>query len=68
MPQLDTSTWLVIILSTYISLFTLMQPKLAKHNFLTPSPTPKTSNTTTHPTPWKTKWTKICLPLLSPPQ
>nr|ATP84936.1 ATP synthase F0 subunit 8 [Bradypus variegatus]ATP84945.1 ATP synthase F0 subunit 8 [Bradypus variegatus] len=67
MPQLDTSTWFVIIFPMYVSLFTLMQPKLAKHNFPI-SPTPKTFSTLAHPTPWKTKWTKICLPLLPLPQ
>nr|YP_009184222.1 ATP synthase F0 subunit 8 [Bradypus pygmaeus]ALF62848.1 ATP synthase F0 subunit 8 [Bradypus variegatus]ALO62197.1 ATP synthase F0 subunit 8 [Bradypus pygmaeus]ATP84980.1 ATP synthase F0 subunit 8 [Bradypus pygmaeus] len=68
MPQLDTSTWFTTIFSTYVSLFILMQPKLAKHNFITPPRTPKTPNTMTHSTTWETKWTKIYLPLSSPPQ
>ncbi|YP_220684.1 ATP synthase F0 subunit 8 (mitochondrion) [Choloepus didactylus] len=62
MPQLDTSTWSITILSTFISLFTLMQLKLTKHNFITP-PTPKTPNTTKHTTPWEMKWTKTYSPL-----
>nr|YP_009652360.1 ATP synthase F0 subunit 8 [Acratocnus ye]QDA81111.1 ATP synthase F0 subunit 8 [Acratocnus ye] len=61
MPQLDTSTWSTMILSMLVSLFILMQLKLAKHH-LTTSPTPKTLSTTTHPTPWETKWTKIYSP------
>nr|YP_009652386.1 ATP synthase F0 subunit 8 [Parocnus serus]QDA81228.1 ATP synthase F0 subunit 8 [Parocnus serus] len=62
MPQLNTSTWLITIFSALVSLFVLMQLKLAKHNF-TASPTPKTSNMTKYPAPWKTKWTKIYSPL-----
>nr|YP_009184235.1 ATP synthase F0 subunit 8 [Bradypus torquatus]ALO62210.1 ATP synthase F0 subunit 8 [Bradypus torquatus]ATP85004.1 ATP synthase F0 subunit 8 [Bradypus torquatus] len=66
MPQLNTSTWFITILSTYISLFILMQLKLIKHNSFTP--TPETFNTTEHPTPWETKWTKIYLLPSLPPQ
>nr|YP_009651530.1 ATP synthase F0 subunit 8 [Megalonyx jeffersonii]QDA81124.1 ATP synthase F0 subunit 8 [Megalonyx jeffersonii] len=67
MPQLDTSTWLITILSMYISLFILMQLKLTKHNFPS-SPMPKMLSAAKHSTPWETKWTKIYLPLSSLPQ
>nr|ALF62874.1 ATP synthase F0 subunit 8 [Choloepus hoffmanni] len=62
MPQLNTSTWSIIILSMLISLFILMQLKLTKHNFPA-SPMPKTPTTTKHPTPWEMKWTKTYSPL-----
>nr|YP_009493335.1 ATP synthase F0 subunit 8 [Mylodon darwinii]AWK29296.1 ATP synthase F0 subunit 8 [Mylodon darwinii]QDA81189.1 ATP synthase F0 subunit 8 [Mylodon darwinii]QDA81202.1 ATP synthase F0 subunit 8 [Mylodon darwinii] len=67
MPQLDTSTWFLTILSMFISLFILMQLKLTKHNFPTP-PTPKTFNPTKHSIPWEAKWTKIYSSLSSLPQ
>nr|YP_009651543.1 ATP synthase F0 subunit 8 [Megatherium americanum]QDA81137.1 ATP synthase F0 subunit 8 [Megatherium americanum]QDA81150.1 ATP synthase F0 subunit 8 [Megatherium americanum]QDA81163.1 ATP synthase F0 subunit 8 [Megatherium americanum] len=67
MPQLNTSTWFITILSMYISLFALMQLKLAKHSFPA-SPTPEMPNTTKYLTPWEMKWTKICSPLSSPQQ
>nr|QVM20411.1 ATP synthase F0 subunit 8 [Bos taurus]QVM20567.1 ATP synthase F0 subunit 8 [Bos taurus]QVM20671.1 ATP synthase F0 subunit 8 [Bos taurus] len=65
MPQLDTSTWLTMILSMFLTLFIIFQLKVSKHNFyhnpeLTPTKMLKQN------TPWETKWTKICLPLLLP--
>ena len=33
MPQLDTSTWLTIILSIFLVLFIIFQLKISKHNF-----------------------------------
>nr|QVM19865.1 ATP synthase F0 subunit 8 [Bos taurus]QVM19904.1 ATP synthase F0 subunit 8 [Bos taurus]UFQ30264.1 ATP synthase F0 subunit 8 [Bos taurus]UFQ30277.1 ATP synthase F0 subunit 8 [Bos taurus]WFP43505.1 ATP synthase F0 subunit 8 [Bos taurus] len=65
MPQLDTSTWLTMILSMFLTLFIIFQLKVSKHNFyhnpeLTPTKMLKQN------TPWETKWTKIYLPLLSP--
>ncbi|YP_007625137.1 ATP synthase F0 subunit 8 (mitochondrion) [Capricornis sumatraensis] len=64
MPQLDTSTWLTMILSMFLTLFIIFQLKISKHNFyynpeLT-TKTPKQSN------PWETTWTKIYLPLSLP--
>nr|UFQ30355.1 ATP synthase F0 subunit 8 [Bos taurus] len=65
MPQLDTSTWLMMILSMFLTLFIIFQLKVSKHNFyhnpeLTPTKMLKQN------TPWETKWTKIYLPLLLP--
>nr|YP_010334642.1 ATP synthase F0 subunit 8 [Hippotragus niger variani]YP_010334668.1 ATP synthase F0 subunit 8 [Hippotragus niger niger]QZP40265.1 ATP synthase F0 subunit 8 [Hippotragus niger kirkii]UNH90590.1 ATP synthase F0 subunit 8 [Hippotragus niger]UNH90733.1 ATP synthase F0 subunit 8 [Hippotragus niger roosevelti]QZP40226.1 ATP synthase F0 subunit 8 [Hippotragus niger niger]QZP40252.1 ATP synthase F0 subunit 8 [Hippotragus niger niger] len=65
MPQLDTSTWLTMILSMFLVLFIIFQLKISKHNFYhNPEPTsmkmPKQDN------PWETKWTKIYLPLSLP--
>nr|AEP21888.1 ATP synthase F0 subunit 8 [Oryx gazella] len=65
MPQLDTSTWLTMILSMFLVLFIIFQMKISKHNFyynpeLTSMETPKQN------TPWETKWTKIYLPLSLP--
>nr|YP_009253222.1 ATP synthase F0 subunit 8 [Capricornis sp. YZ-2016]AIE11301.1 ATPase subunit 8 [Capricornis sp. HD-2014]ANK78295.1 ATP synthase F0 subunit 8 [Capricornis sp.]QKZ93791.1 ATP synthase F0 subunit 8 [Capricornis milneedwardsii]UNN52173.1 ATP synthase F0 subunit 8 [Capricornis sp. 1 GL-2022]UNN52186.1 ATP synthase F0 subunit 8 [Capricornis sp. 2 GL-2022]UNN52225.1 ATP synthase F0 subunit 8 [Capricornis sp. 3 GL-2022] len=65
MPQLDTSTWLTMILSMFLTLFIIFQLKISKHNFyynpeLTTTKTPKQSN------PWETTWTKIYLPLSLP--
>lgn len=33
MPQLDTSTWLTMILSIFLTLFIIFQLKVSKHNF-----------------------------------
>nr|UFQ27612.1 ATP synthase F0 subunit 8 [Bos taurus] len=65
MPQLDTSTWLTMILSMFLTLFIIFQLKVSKHNFyhnpeLTPTKMLKQN------TPWETKWTKIYSPLLLP--
>nr|YP_220736.1 ATP synthase F0 subunit 8 [Balaenoptera brydei]UPH84188.1 ATP synthase F0 subunit 8 [Balaenoptera brydei]BAD91711.1 ATP synthase F0 subunit 8 [Balaenoptera brydei]BAE91870.1 ATPase 8 [Balaenoptera brydei] len=63
MPQLDTSTWLLTILSMFLALFMLFQLKISKHSY---SPSPKLVSTKTQKqqTPWNTTWTKIYLPLL----
>nr|AAP87309.2 ATPase 8 [Bos grunniens] len=65
MPQLDTSTWLTMILSMFLTLFIIFQLKISKHNFYY---NPKLTSTKMlkQNTPWKTKWTKIYLPLLLP--
>nr|YP_009184404.1 ATP synthase F0 subunit 8 [Dasypus sabanicola]YP_009184430.1 ATP synthase F0 subunit 8 [Dasypus yepesi]ALO62483.1 ATP synthase F0 subunit 8 [Dasypus sabanicola]ALO62509.1 ATP synthase F0 subunit 8 [Dasypus yepesi] len=61
MPQLDTSTWFITIVSMLLSLFILMQLKFIKFSsFSTPYST--TMEKTKHLTPWETKWTKIYLP------
>nr|AEG23784.1 ATP synthase F0 subunit 8 [Steno bredanensis] len=62
MPQLDTSTWLLTILSMILTLFTLLQLKISKHFY---SPSPKLMNTKLQKqqTPWNHTWTKIYLPL-----
>nr|ADZ56223.1 ATP synthase F0 subunit 8 [Steno bredanensis] len=62
MPQLDTSTWLLTILSMILTLFALLQLKISKHFY---SPSPKLMNTKLQKqqTPWNHTWTKIYLPL-----
>ncbi|YP_008379324.1 ATP synthase F0 subunit 8 (mitochondrion) [Mesoplodon densirostris] len=61
MPQLDTSTWLLVILSMLLTLFMLFQLKISKHFYhLNPKTTIKSQN---QQTPWNNKWTKIYLPL-----
>nr|YP_009994537.1 ATP synthase F0 subunit 8 [Ochotona coreana]QNP08697.1 ATP synthase F0 subunit 8 [Ochotona coreana] len=67
MPQLDTSTWFITILSMLVSLFSLIQLKFHKYIFpANPSPTGFKSAKQT--TPWESKWTKIYSPLSLPPQ
>nr|YP_009487336.1 ATP synthase F0 subunit 8 [Echimys saturnus]AWB97160.1 ATP synthase F0 subunit 8 [Echimys saturnus] len=62
MPQLDTSTWLTIILSMMITLFIMFQLKTLSHQF--PSiPQPMYMKQMKQKTPWEKKWTKIYLPL-----
>nr|AGB56427.1 ATP synthase F0 subunit 8 [Physeter catodon]AGB56440.1 ATP synthase F0 subunit 8 [Physeter catodon]AGB56453.1 ATP synthase F0 subunit 8 [Physeter catodon]AGB56466.1 ATP synthase F0 subunit 8 [Physeter catodon]AGB56479.1 ATP synthase F0 subunit 8 [Physeter catodon] len=63
MPQLDTSTWFLTILSVMLTLFTLLQPKISMHLY-TPNPKPMSTKTQKQHSPWNTAWTKIYLPLL----
>nr|YP_007627281.1 ATP synthase F0 subunit 8 [Redunca arundinum]AEP22096.1 ATP synthase F0 subunit 8 [Redunca arundinum] len=65
MPQLDTSTWLTMILSMFLVLFIIFQLKISKHNFHY-SPKPTSTKASKQNTPWETKWTKIYLPLSLP--
>nr|YP_003406733.1 ATP synthase F0 subunit 8 [Moschus moschiferus]ACJ60536.1 ATP synthase F0 subunit 8 [Moschus moschiferus]AEP21680.1 ATP synthase F0 subunit 8 [Moschus moschiferus]AJW76264.1 ATP synthase F0 subunit 8 [Alces alces cameloides]ALH07422.1 ATP synthase F0 subunit 8 [Moschus moschiferus] len=65
MPQLDTSTWLMMILSMFLTLFIIFQLKISKHNFFY-NPELTLTKTRKQSTPWETKWTKIYLPLSLP--
>nr|YP_007625878.1 ATP synthase F0 subunit 8 [Cephalophorus callipygus]AEP21043.1 ATP synthase F0 subunit 8 [Cephalophorus callipygus]AEP21056.1 ATP synthase F0 subunit 8 [Cephalophorus callipygus] len=65
MPQLDTSTWLTMILSMFLVLFIIFQLKISKHNFYL-NPELVSMKTLKQNTPWETKWTKIYLPLSLP--
>nr|WPV77706.1 ATP synthase F0 subunit 8 [Vernaya sp. 2 SZ-2023] len=67
MPQLDTSTWFITIVSSIITLFILFQLKVSSQNFHM-NPTPKTLQTQKTKNPWEQKWTKIYLPLSLPLQ
>nr|AVC52726.1 ATP synthase F0 subunit 8 [Peromyscus leucopus]AYU71346.1 ATP synthase F0 subunit 8 [Peromyscus leucopus] len=67
MPQLDTSTWFITILSTIITLFVLMQLKISTINFPL-SPSIKSTELVKTDNPWETKWTKIYSPLSLLPQ
>nr|UXF60982.1 ATP synthase F0 subunit 8 [Bos grunniens] len=65
MPQLDTSTWLTMILSMLLTLFIIFQLKISKHNFYY-NPELTSTKMLKQNTPWETKWTKIYLPLSLP--
>nr|QQW47885.1 ATP synthase F0 subunit 8 [Martes martes] len=67
MPQLDTSTWFITILSMIITLFFMFQLKVAKYNF-PENPEPKLMSMSKSTTPWEKKWTKIYSPLSLPLQ
>nr|UZN44079.1 ATP synthase F0 subunit 8 [Crocidura sp. g ZL-2022] len=67
MPQLDTSTWFITIISMLLTLFILFQLKISK--FMYPNmPEPKLLKTLKQNTPWNAKWTKIYSPLSLPQQ
>nr|YP_010944642.1 ATP synthase F0 subunit 8 [Rhogeessa aeneus]WMB97549.1 ATP synthase F0 subunit 8 [Rhogeessa aeneus] len=65
MPQLNTSTWTITIMSVIITLFIVFQLKISNHYYY-PNPEPTTTKLQAHTTPWETKWTKIYLPLSLP--
>nr|AIZ57834.1 ATP synthase F0 subunit 8 [Myodes glareolus] len=67
MPQLDTSTWFITVLSTIITLFTLMQLKISLHIF-PQTPSAKSIEPMKTDNPWESKWTKIYSPLSLPQQ
>nr|YP_009144221.1 ATP synthase F0 subunit 8 [Crocidura palawanensis]YP_009144234.1 ATP synthase F0 subunit 8 [Crocidura ninoyi]YP_009144247.1 ATP synthase F0 subunit 8 [Crocidura negrina]YP_009144260.1 ATP synthase F0 subunit 8 [Crocidura panayensis]YP_009144286.1 ATP synthase F0 subunit 8 [Crocidura mindorus]YP_009144299.1 ATP synthase F0 subunit 8 [Crocidura beatus]AKI84700.1 ATP synthase F0 subunit 8 [Crocidura sp. JAE-2015]URW97159.1 ATP synthase F0 subunit 8 [Crocidura foetida doriae]URW97250.1 ATP s len=67
MPQLDTSTWFITIISMLLTLFILFQLKISK--FMYPNmPESKPLKTFKQNTPWESKWTKIYSPLSLPQQ
>nr|APC60914.1 ATP synthase F0 subunit 8 [Hoplomys gymnurus] len=63
MPQLDTSTWFIVIMSMLLTLFIIFQLKILTHQFPT-NPQSMYLKQTKQNTPWEEKWTKIYLPLL----
>nr|YP_009754962.1 ATP synthase F0 subunit 8 [Scotonycteris zenkeri occidentalis]QIP53244.1 ATP synthase F0 subunit 8 [Scotonycteris zenkeri occidentalis] len=67
MPQLDTSSWFITILSMILTLYIIMQLKISKHVYYK-NPEPINTKKMEHPTPWQTKWTKIYSPLSLPQQ
>nr|YP_009236109.1 ATP synthase F0 subunit 8 [Myodes rufocanus]AME17921.1 ATP synthase F0 subunit 8 [Myodes rufocanus]QYK92061.1 ATP synthase F0 subunit 8 [Myodes rufocanus] len=67
MPQLDTSTWFITVLSATITLFILMQLKISLHNF-PQTPLMKSLELMKTNNPWESKWTKIYSPLSLPQQ
>nr|APC61686.1 ATP synthase F0 subunit 8 [Orientallactaga sibirica] len=66
MPQLDTSTWFITIISMFLTLFILFQTKLSSFNFHS-IPSTKSVASKKSPNPWELKWTKIYSPLSLPP-
>nr|AAQ93733.1 ATP synthase F0 subunit 8 [Odobenus rosmarus] len=65
MPQLDTSTWFTVIVSTILTLFIVLQLKISKHSLQTSLELKSTLPLKTN-APWDKKWTKIYLPLSLP--
>nr|YP_010865378.1 ATP synthase F0 subunit 8 [Spermophilus taurensis]WGT74287.1 ATP synthase F0 subunit 8 [Spermophilus taurensis] len=65
MPQLDTSTWFITILSMILALFFMFQLKISNHSYPS-NPSPKDTKPIKQKTPWEEKWTKIYLPLSLP--
>nr|YP_009646901.1 ATP synthase F0 subunit 8 [Conepatus chinga]QCX31731.1 ATP synthase F0 subunit 8 [Conepatus chinga] len=65
MPQLDTSTWTITILSMIMTLFIMFQLKISKYNF-PKDPESKLMNLSKTMLPWEKKWTKIYSPLSLP--
>nr|AST23899.1 ATP synthase F0 subunit 8 [Proechimys brevicauda] len=62
MPQLDTSTWFIIITSMLLTLFIIFQLKILNHQFPI-NPQSTYLKQTKQSTPWEEKWTKTYLPL-----
>ncbi|BCZ43924.1 ATP synthase F0 subunit 8 (mitochondrion) [Tokudaia osimensis] len=67
MPQLDTSTWFITIISSMVTLLILFQLKISSQSFPA-SPSPKIMATQKTKNPWELKWTKIYSPLSLPQQ
>nr|YP_001542746.1 ATP synthase F0 subunit 8 [Melursus ursinus]ABM63243.1 ATP synthase F0 subunit 8 [Melursus ursinus]QCU46331.1 ATP synthase F0 subunit 8 [Melursus ursinus]QCU46344.1 ATP synthase F0 subunit 8 [Melursus ursinus]QCU46357.1 ATP synthase F0 subunit 8 [Melursus ursinus] len=67
MPQLDTSTWSITILSMVLTLFIMFQLKISKHK-CPEAPEPKSPLPPKKLMPWEEKWTKIYSPLSLPPR
>nr|YP_659490.1 ATP synthase F0 subunit 8 [Piliocolobus badius]ABD39296.1 ATP synthase F0 subunit 8 [Piliocolobus badius] len=62
MPQLNTSTWFIVIMTMLPTLYIIMQLKLLSTNYY-PHPSQNFSKMQTHNNPWQLKWTKIYSPL-----
>nr|NP_148742.1 ATP synthase F0 subunit 8 [Cephalopachus bancanus]AAK69662.1 ATPase subunit 8 [Cephalopachus bancanus] len=67
MPQLNTSTWFITILSMTLTLFILFQLNISKLTYPL-NLNLKNINTETFKLPWELKWTKTYSPLSLPPQ
>nr|YP_010851725.1 ATP synthase F0 subunit 8 [Lontra felina]YP_010851751.1 ATP synthase F0 subunit 8 [Lontra provocax]AFK24702.1 ATP synthase F0 subunit 8 [Lontra felina]AFK24704.1 ATP synthase F0 subunit 8 [Lontra provocax]WGH14953.1 ATP synthase F0 subunit 8 [Lontra felina]WGH14979.1 ATP synthase F0 subunit 8 [Lontra provocax] len=65
MPQLDTSTWFITIMSMLVTLFFMFQLKVSKYHF-PENPEPKLEAKSKSTAPWEEKWTKIYFPLSLP--
>nr|QRH17126.1 ATP synthase F0 subunit 8 [Harpiocephalus harpia] len=64
MPQLNTSTWFITIMSMIITLFVMFQLKFLSYYYYN-KPEYSMTKLQKHTNPWEAKWTKIYLPLLS---
>ncbi|YP_009024987.1 ATP synthase F0 subunit 8 (mitochondrion) [Trachypithecus francoisi] len=65
MPQLNTSTWFITIMTMLPALYLIMQLKLLNTNYYL-NPSQKIPNMQTFNNPWQLKWTKIYLLHLQP--
>nr|WIF29463.1 ATP synthase F0 subunit 8 [Mesechinus wangi] len=65
MPQLDTSSWFMVIMTMIFTLFIIMQLKISSHMMFI-KPEPENYILMSSPKPWEYKWTKIYLPLSLP--
>ncbi|YP_008080749.1 ATP synthase F0 subunit 8 (mitochondrion) [Chinchilla lanigera] len=63
MPQLNTATWFITILSMLISLFIIFQLKISTYSY-NPNPQTLPLKYKKQEMPWEKKWTKTYLPLL----
>nr|AIG23374.1 ATP synthase F0 subunit 8 [Perameles bougainville] len=68
MPQLDTSTWLLVIFLMIMALFCMYQLKMLNQKLISISPQTNDIPITKPQLPWEKKWTKIYLPHSSPLQ
>nr|URH14212.1 ATP synthase F0 subunit 8 [Chiropotes albinasus]URH14316.1 ATP synthase F0 subunit 8 [Chiropotes albinasus] len=62
MPQLEISSWPMVILSMVVALFYFIQMKMLNFTFYINPPSNKMKNHK-HKTTWQLKWTKIYSPL-----
>nr|YP_161251.1 ATP synthase F0 subunit 8 [Notoryctes typhlops]CAG26450.1 ATP synthase F0 subunit 8 [Notoryctes typhlops] len=68
MPQLDTSTWLLVIFLMTISLFCAYQLKMKNQDMTSITALDTRPDYPKTLLPWEAKWTKIYLPPSSPLQ
>nr|AIG23244.1 ATP synthase F0 subunit 8 [Microperoryctes longicauda] len=68
MPQLDTSTWLLVIFLMIMALFCTYQLKMLNQKMISIYPSNNITSVTKMQLPWEKKWTKIYLPHSSPLQ
>nr|APC60590.1 ATP synthase F0 subunit 8 [Callistomys pictus] len=61
MPQLNTSTWTMVIMSMMLTLFIMFQLKTLTYQFPS-NPQPSQSKQPKQPNSWEKKWTKIYSP------
>ncbi|YP_004425128.1 ATP synthase F0 subunit 8 (mitochondrion) [Rhinopithecus bieti] len=64
MPQLNTSTWFITIMTMLPALYLIMQLKLLNTNYHFSPLQKEVSNTQVFNNSWQLKWTKIYLPHL----
>nr|AIG23101.1 ATP synthase F0 subunit 8 [Echymipera clara] len=62
MPQLDTSTWLLVIFLMVMALFCVYQLKMLNQKMISILPQNNITPTIKTLLPWEKKWTKIYLP------